>query len=396
MKSYDRIIPDGTRDILFDDCRRRRTMEDSLRALYRGYAYTEVMTPSIEFYDMFAGGVGRISQNEMYTLTDSYGRLLVLRPDSTKPIARLYASRLQSINLPLRLFYNQAVYRRNINYCRKSDESMQMGVELIGGEGFKADAEVLALAAETLGLLFGEDYAIELGHSSFVRDAVAAVNCGEREREQLKLAVLAKNRPEIRKLAGESDAGGRLLNLIDLFGPQEQVLADAERVLGEDNQALKRIKMLCSVLSGMGLGGKLILDLASVSEHDYYTGMVFKGFVGGLGQEVLSGGRYDTLYGDYGLSIAATGFALDENAADAALSRRADNGKEPSLVVLFCGKGDVARAFSAAGKVAKAGRRCELSLEQSFEKTIEYARLRGAAAAAELLSDGSLREVTLK
>ena len=50
-------------------------------------------------------------QERLYKLTDSKGRLLVLRPESTMPIARVAATRLRDASLPLRLCYNQTVYR---------------------------------------------------------------------------------------------------------------------------------------------------------------------------------------------------------------------------------------------------------------------------------------------
>ncbi|MCL1901466.1 MAG: ATP phosphoribosyltransferase regulatory subunit, partial [Firmicutes bacterium] len=95
-------------------------------------------TPVFEYFDLFNSGIGKIAQNEMYCLTDTTGNLIVLRPDSTKPIARLVATRLKSAKLPLRLFYNQSVYKRNIRLNRKTDEVMQFGGELIGINGIES------------------------------------------------------------------------------------------------------------------------------------------------------------------------------------------------------------------------------------------------------------------
>ena len=55
MKRYDLITPEGTRDLLFNDCLARRTVEDKLSGLFRGFGYSEVVTPGIEFYDLFSG-----------------------------------------------------------------------------------------------------------------------------------------------------------------------------------------------------------------------------------------------------------------------------------------------------------------------------------------------------
>ena len=96
MKRYDLITPEGTRDLLFEGCLARRMVEDRLSKLFEGFGYSEVVTPGIEFYDLFMGSSRNFQQESLYKLTDSKGRLIVMRPDSTIPIARLASTRLQS------------------------------------------------------------------------------------------------------------------------------------------------------------------------------------------------------------------------------------------------------------------------------------------------------------
>lgn len=71
---------------------------------------------------------------------------MVLRPDSTMPIARLCATRLRAEQLPLRLSYNQTVYSQNRTLTGRSDEVKQAGVELIGAAGLRADLEMTSLS----------------------------------------------------------------------------------------------------------------------------------------------------------------------------------------------------------------------------------------------------------
>ena len=104
MKKNDLITPEGTRDLLFNDCLARREVEMKLAALFKSFGYSEVVTPGIEFYDLFSGSSRHFRQERMYKLTDSKGRLITIRPDSTIPIARLASTRLASAVLPLRLF----------------------------------------------------------------------------------------------------------------------------------------------------------------------------------------------------------------------------------------------------------------------------------------------------
>ena len=151
MKRNDLITPEGTRDLLFGDCLARRAVENKLSELFTKSGYSEVVTPGIEFYDLFSGSSRHFRQEIMYKLTDSKGRLMVLRPDSTIPIARLVASRLAPAKLPLRLYYSQAIYENNALLKGRSDEVAQAGIELIGGDNTeKADYEAMCLALEAL------------------------------------------------------------------------------------------------------------------------------------------------------------------------------------------------------------------------------------------------------
>ena len=142
MNFYDKFTPEGSRDILFEDCvARQKTQNTIMESLYtRGFR--PVTTPAMEFYDLF--GVNRyFSQESMYKLVDAQGRILVLRPDSTIPIARLTATKLQNEPYPIRLCYCQTAYRAAPSLRGQLSEIAQCGAELVGCGGAKADLEML-------------------------------------------------------------------------------------------------------------------------------------------------------------------------------------------------------------------------------------------------------------
>ena len=117
------ITPEGTRDLLFEDCIARRKVESAIKEVLIPRGFAEVITPALEFYDVFCGEHDGIPQEEMYKLTDQKGRLLAVKPDLTMPIARLAATRLKDHPLPLRLYYNQNAYRITPALSGRSDES---------------------------------------------------------------------------------------------------------------------------------------------------------------------------------------------------------------------------------------------------------------------------------
>lgn len=93
MKKNRRLTPDGTRDLLFEECLARRQEERMLSGLFLRRGFSEVMTPGIEYFDAFGMDQGtddrQLPSESLYKLTDGKGRLLVMRPDNTIPIARL-------------------------------------------------------------------------------------------------------------------------------------------------------------------------------------------------------------------------------------------------------------------------------------------------------------------
>ena len=70
MRFYDLITPEGTKDYLFEDCLARREVECRLRSIFSAMGYSEVVTPGIEFFDVFNKNSSFIQQEDLYKLSD--------------------------------------------------------------------------------------------------------------------------------------------------------------------------------------------------------------------------------------------------------------------------------------------------------------------------------------
>ena len=132
MINWKRYIPEGTRDILFHECSKKIELENILRKVYIDSGFLEVISPTLEFYDVFNGQNATLPQEKMYKLFDNQGRILVLRPDMTTPIARIAATKLRDMPHPLKLCYTSNVYRLNESLNGKNSEFTQSGIEIIG------------------------------------------------------------------------------------------------------------------------------------------------------------------------------------------------------------------------------------------------------------------------
>lgn len=372
--SYNVNTPEGTRDRLFAECRERRQVQQALTGLFRRRSYAEVITPEVEFYDLFLQSGNPMPQEAMLKIIDRSGKIMVMRPDSTTPIARVAATKLRSVPLPQRLYYDQTVFRSGREHRGGSSEIAQCGVELIGTSGRKADLEMIALAVDCLRESGLEHFHIELGHVGFFRELTARMDMSAAAVEQMRALIEGKNFAALGDLlepyAGQS-AAKPLRRLSHLFGGAG-VLDEAEALSG-GSDALDYLRDVYAELKAAGYGKYIRFDLGLVHQIDYYTGVVFRGYVEGAGDAVLSGGRYDKLVEAFGRPAQATGFAVDVDAVASCLPC-ADL---PRLELLIhFGDGELARALAVVD--ARAPGTAELSPFRALESTLNLAREKGA------------------
>ncbi len=324
LKRNDLLTPEGTRDLLFEECAAKRAISERITRLFENYGYSEVITPGLEFYDVFNGKVRYFPQETMYKLVDGKNRLMVLRPDSTMPIARLAATRLSSEELPLKLFYNQNIFMVNPKDSGRDDEIAQCGIEILGGNSDAADYEALVLAAKALAEC-DEDFRLEIGDSGIFTELMSDYECDVELAANTRNWIETKNLPMLDSVYSETKTSEEeaFKALPRLFGGFE-VFGKARKYLQGDvlEAKLQKLEKLCHDLSEIISEEKIRVDLGLVHKKDYYTGIIFRGYVEGYGQPALSGGRYDTLLGDFGRDAAAVGFAVNVEAAAKVLMRK--------------------------------------------------------------------------
>lgn len=381
MRKYNKITPEGTNDLLFEECQARRYVEKTLAKVFSAHGFHEVVTPGLEFYDVFNPSVSGIGQEIMYKMTDHHGRIVVMRPDSTMPIGRLTATRLQNQPRPIRLFYTQPIYRSNPGLTGRSDETVQTGIELLGAQGMRADLEVIATAIEALGQCV-PDFRLELGHAGFFRAAAAQLPVSEDVREDLRRAIEAKDYAALNRILDgleETPAVQAMRRLPRLFGGEEvfdqaaPLCADAASA-----QTMAYLHQLYRSLSSTGLGHRMIVDLGLVQRNDYYTNIVFSAYVQEFGDAVLLGGRYDTLLEYFDLPMPAIGFAINVDALAKIMLKRGKIPAEAPVDIFVHGdKGSEVNALRHVSKLVAQGFRCETSVFETREQALEYAALRG-------------------
>ena len=377
MKRFDLITPEGTRDLLFEDCAAVRAVETRLQNSFKAKGYCEVITPGLEFYDVFNMKSRYFPQESMYKLVDNKLRLMVVRPDSTMPIARMTATRLREQELPIRLCYSQSVYRSKPSMRGRSDEIRQTGIELIGSASKRAELEILSNALEVLSSFQTEGFRLELGHIGFFKAMIEKLDCDSDTAENIRSLIEVKNYPALNDLldtVGDSEAARALKQLPRLFGGEE-VFEEAAK-LYSDPQAdavLAELKETYERANALGYKGMITIDLGLVNRMDYYTGTVIKGYIEGCGDAVLSGGRYDKLLSEFGYDVPAAGFAVNVDAVARAEMKKIDFRPKPVDVIVFGTDGHETDAAVHCSKLISEGLTAETAVFDIIEEVRAYA-----------------------
>ncbi len=381
MRKYHKITPEGTKDLLFEECLTRRYAERTLADVFSSHGFHEVITPGLEFYDVFDTASSGIGQEVMYKMSDKRGRLICMRPDSTMPIARLTATRLQNLPKPIRLYYTQSIYCSHPGLTGRNDEVMQSGIELLGARGRRADLEVLAIAVEALSRCV-PNFRIELGHAGFFKAIAARLPIDDGAREDIRRYIEAKNYAALDMALdqlGESRSVSAMRRLPRLFGGEE-ILQEAAEFCVDDSsfRTLSYLQELYGALKDLGIGDHVMIDLGLVQRTDYYTDIVFSAYAEGCGDAVLTGGRYDNLLAGFDMPMPAIGFAINVDAVTDILISRGKGKKAPKVdVLVHCEDGYEMKALCYAANLSGEGLRCENSVFATGKESLDYAKQMG-------------------
>ena len=287
----------GTRDLLPQDSRCHRLIEQAAFDVAVRYGYGEIATPIFEFTEVFARSLGDTSDivsKEMYTFEDRGGSSITLRPENTAGVVRAFVSNKLTQQTPLKLFYRGPMFRYERPQKGRLRQFHQVGVELLGVAEPLADAEVVALGAAFLAALgIGERVVLEINSlgDSESRDRYRAVLVDYLRARKDRLSAESLDRLERNplRILDSKDEGDR------------EVVADAPLITASLNDSSRAF--FDGVIAGLGAAGVAhTLNPRLVRGLDYYCHTAFEFTTDALGAQnaVLAGGRYDGLVAQLG------------------------------------------------------------------------------------------------
>lgn len=360
--------PEGVRDVYGAEYARKLLIEQKLHDVISLYGYQDIQTPTFEFFDVYSKEIGTTPSSQLYKFFDKEGNTLSLRPDFTPSCARCAAKYFMDETRPLRFTYSGSTFTNTSSLQGKLKEVTQTGVELMMDPSVEADAEMISMVIEALKSCGLKSFQITVGEVEYFKGICSQAGLSEEVELNLRDYISAKNYFGAEELLSEQkvrkDYARVLLQLADtVMGTND--LKEARQLVDNERSllAIERLEKLYSVLKKYGVEKYVSFDLGLLSRYHYYTGVIFKGYTYGVGDAIVTGGRYDRLLSYFGKNAPAIGFVIVVDDLMEALTRqnlKPEVKREGTL--LFYEKGAFDEALAKAKELRSSKIRAELIL----------------------------------
>lgn len=293
----------GFRDLTPRDCAIRNYLFDTWRAVAARYGFTEYEAPMLESTELYLKKTGDELPTQLFRFEDQGGRDVTLRPELTASLARIISANERQYPKPLKWFEIGPCFRYEKQQKGRLREFIQFNADIIGEADPAADAELIALAIDTmLALGFQEgDFVIRASDrepwlrfcaENGIEDTTAFLNVIDKI-ERFKSEVLTEQ--------------------LAKFNIQEN---QVRNFINDPSNASPAFQQVKADLTARGLGDFLELDLTIVRGLAYYTGIVFEIFDNSKSMRAIAGGgRYDDLLkslSEGSTDLPCTGFAMGD------------------------------------------------------------------------------------
>jgi histidyl-tRNA synthetase len=357
----------GMRDLLPEDMLRFRRIEDTFRTCCRNWSYQEVRTPTLEYLYLFTatGTLTPSMLSKVYSFLDWdgwSGERVVLRPDGTIPVARLYIDNLSGQELA-RLFYVTNIFAFE-GTGKENRERWQCGAEFFGGAKLAPDVEIILLAEEVIRRLGIRNVRLQLSHAGLVKALLKEFKLSPAEETKMTNRILEGNWQALTRAKTTNPEIDRLMAaLLGLKGKSSSFLhnvrASFPKASRDFKSSLEDLLSITTLLDNLKCSYEI--DIAAIHGFEYYTGICFQFLA--AGEKIGGGGRYDSLVPLMnGKDIPACGFALYVDPIMRLLPQEKEKKGESGILVK--GKEStpeiVKKCFTVAESLRDAGHSAEL------------------------------------
>ena len=325
-------IPKGTRDFSPEILAKRNYIFDTIKDVFKKFAYKQLETPAMENLSTLTGKYGeegdkllfkilnsgnflkKVTDNElqlrdtkkMINLVSEKG----LRYDLTVPFARYVVQHQSEITFPFKRFQIQPVWRADRPQKGRDREFYQCDADIVGSNSLINELEIVQMIDEVFTklnlkvtikinnrkLLAG--IAERLGYPEKLIDLTVAI-------DKLDKIGLEKVYEELKQTGFSDDAIALLEPILNLGGKFDDQMQCIEKFLGETDtgvEGIVEIEKLFSYIKMFKFNNNIQLDLTLARGLNYYTGAIFEVVSDEMHMgSICGGGRYDDLTGIFGL-----------------------------------------------------------------------------------------------
>ncbi len=325
-------IPKGTRDFSPEILAKRNYIFDTIKDVFRKFAYKQMETPAIENLSTLTGKYGeegdkllfkilnsgnflkKVSDSELQERdTKKMAHLVAekgLKYDLTVPFARYVVQHQSEITFPFKRFQIQPVWRADRPQKGRYREFYQCDADIIGSNSLINELEIVQMIDEVFTKLKLK-VTIKINNRKLLAGIAERIGYPEKLTEITvaidKLDKIGHEKVyEELKLAGISEDAIELLEpMFNFGGPFNEQMQCIEKFLGETDtgvDGIVEIEKLFSYLDMFKFNNKIELDLTLARGLSYYTGAIFEVVSDEIQiGSVCGGGRYDDLTGIFGL-----------------------------------------------------------------------------------------------
>ena len=380
-------IPKGTRDFLPNEMARRNYIFDTIRQVFKAFAFEPIETPSIENLSTLMGKYGEEGDQLLFKVLNSgdfmkdvdfaqdYHKVAPqicergLRYDLTVPFARFVVQHRDQLTLPFRRYQLQPVWRADRPQKGRYREFYQCDADMIGSESLLNELELIQM----IDMVFEKldiDVTVKVNNRKILAGIAELIGAPDKLID-ITVAIDKLDKVGFDNVKSELSERGLTDTQIEALNPIFELSGNADTQLQQLQQlfsdvpvgltGVEEAQTLFNLVNAVKPNCEVVLDLTLARGLNYYTGAIFevKAHNVSIGS-ICGGGRYDNLTGIFGMpNVSGVGISFGADRIYDVLTElnKFPSNLEQSAQVFFINFGEKEQAYciSCAAKMRAEG-----------------------------------------
>lgn len=380
-------IPKGTRDFLPVEMARRNYIFDTIREVFKAFAFEPIETPSLENLSTLMGKYGEEGDKLLFKVLNSgdfmkdvdfnqdYHKVAPaicergLRYDLTVPFARFVVQHRDQIAFPFRRYQLQPVWRADRPQKGRYREFYQCDADMIGSTSLVNELELVQMIDAVFQKL-GIGVTLKINNRKILAGIADLIGAPDKliditvAIDKLDKIGLENVQGELRERGLNEEQITALNPVFELAGSAQEKLARLKQLFASNEVGLKGVEELTtlfSLIEAVQPKCEIELDLTLARGLNYYTGAIFevKAHNVSIGS-ICGGGRYDNLTGIFGMpDVSGVGISFGADRIYDVLTELekfpSDLGQAAKVLFINFGEKEQAYCIKCAAQLRAAG-----------------------------------------